>query len=353
VLDAPMTLTVGVDYDRMRERRQGFVNNFGVAGDLRRDEDDVVSNTDVYAQADWRVLPQLSAMLGVRSSQVRFESTDHYVTSANPDDSGSATYRDTTPVLGLTFHATDTLNLYATYGQGFETPTFAELAYRPAGPGLNLELGAATSRAVEVGVKAIVARTQRLNAALFAIDTDDEIVVNAASGGRTTFRNAGKTRRRGAELAWDGELPLGFTTHVALTWLQAEFASDFSTGTPPVVVSAGTKLPGVPARTAYGELAWTPPQAPWFATALELAYVDRLYVNDRNSDYAPAYTVANLRAGVDRTFGNTQLRAFARVNNLADRRYVGSVIVGDANGRFFEPSPGRNYFFGASVGVRL
>ena len=33
------------------------------------------------------------------------------------------------------WHATDTLNVYASYGQGFETPTFTELAYRPVGLG--------------------------------------------------------------------------------------------------------------------------------------------------------------------------------------------------------------------------
>jgi len=43
------------------------------------------------------------------------------------------------------------------------------------------------------------------------------------------------------------------------------------------------------------------------------------------------------------------LSEFVRVNNLADRNYVGSVIVGDANGRYFEPSPGRNYLVGVSV----
>jgi iron complex outermembrane receptor protein len=243
--------------------------------------------------------------------------------------------------------------VYATYGEGFETPTFAELAYRPVGTGLNFDLEPATSRAFEVGAKAIIARRHRVNVAWFAIDTDDEIVINAATGGRTTFRNAGKTRRRGVELAWDGDLGYGLTAHAALTWLRAEFASDFATGSPPVIVPSGNKLPGVPARTAFGELAWVPQPLPWLSTAVELQYVDRIYVNDRNSDFAPAYTVVNVRAGVDQRFGNVRMRAFARVNNVADRNYVGSVIVGDTNGRFFEPSPGRNYFVGATVDVAL
>jgi iron complex outermembrane receptor protein len=351
--DGPVTFSLGVDYDEQSEHRRGFVNDFGQVGELRRDEDDTVRNTDVYAQLEWRFLPAASLLAGVRASEVRFRSEDHYITAANPDDSGSVTFRDTTPVVGFTFHASENLNVYATYGEGFETPTFAELAYRPVGTGLNFDLKAATSQAVEVGMKALFAKRHRFNAAWFAIDTDDEIVINAATGGRTTFRNAGKTKRRGVELAWDGELAEGLRAHAAYTWLRAEFANEFTTGLPPVSVPSGTRLPGVPENTAYGEIAWTPPGVPWFSTALEVQYVDKIYVNDRNSDAAPAYTVVNVRAGIEQRFGNARLRAFARVNNVADRNYVGSVIVGDTNSRFFEPAPGRNYFLGATIDVRL
>ena len=40
-----------------------------------------------------------------------------------------------------------------------------------------------------------------------------------------------------------------------------------------------------------------------------------------------------------------------RVNNIADVKYVGSVIVNDTNGRYYEPAPGRNWFVGMSVDI--
>ena len=352
LLDGPVTLTAGIDHDRQEERRRGYVNDNGRLGELRRDEDDVVRNTDVYAQLEWRFLPRFSGTAGVRSSDVDFRSSDAYITGVNPDDSGASTYRKTTPVLGLVFNAADSLNLYATYGEGFETPTFAELAYRPSGTGLNLDLRASTSRAIEIGAKARFA-AHRLNVAAFAIKTAEEIVIDAATGGRTTFRNAGSTRRRGFELAWDGDFARGLTAHVALTVLRAEFADAFATGLPPVTIAAGSRLPGVPARTAYAEVAWTPPTAKWLSLALEAQHVGRIAVNDRNSDAAPAYTVANLRVAAEHRRGDLRLSAFLRVNNLADRDYVGSVIVGDTNGRYFEPAPGRTGFAGAAVELRL
>ena len=44
-----------------------------------------------------------------------------------------------------------------------------------------------------------------------------------------------------------------------------------------------------------------------------------------------------------------RLTEFVRLDNVTDKSYVGSVIVGDSNGRFFEPAPGRNYLVGVSV----
>jgi iron complex outermembrane receptor protein len=351
VAERPLTLVLGVDWDTQRERRQGYVNDFGNLGALRRNEIDTVTDNDYYAQVSWDFASDWSAIAGVRTSRVRFRSQDEYVTPTNPDDSGSRNYRDTTPVAGIVFHATDDLNLYANYGQGFETPTFAELAYRPVGSGLNFDLQPATSVSAEIGAKAIVASGHRLNAALFWIETDDEIVINSSTGGRTTFRNAGKTKRRGAEFVYDGAWGSGVTAHLACTWLRAWFATEFLSGSPPSLVPAGNRLPGVPATSVYGELAWVPPTLPWLTLAAEVQSVAKIYVNDRNSDAAPAYVVGNLRVGVERRIGDWTLRAFARLNNIADVNYVGSVIVGDTNGRYFEPSPGRNYYAGVSANV--
>src|SRR4029453_83684 len=124
--------------------------------------------------------------------------------------------------------------------------------------------------------------------------------------------------RRGVELGYDGEFDNGWRAHVAYTYLRAEFANDPARGVRPVVVPAGNRLPGVPAQTVYGELAWNPPTVPWFNAAMEVQYVAKIYVNDRHTDTAPAYTVANLRIGAEQRTGDWTLRAFARLNNIAD-----------------------------------
>ncbi len=96
----PFTVSAGVDYDRMKERRRGFLNVFGVTGALKRNEDNVVSNTDFYAQAEWQVIKDLNLLAGIRHSRVSFESTDYFIATGNGNDSGSVDYARTTPALG-------------------------------------------------------------------------------------------------------------------------------------------------------------------------------------------------------------------------------------------------------------
>ena len=109
----------------------------------------------------------------------------------------------------------------------------------------------------------------------------------------------------------------------------------------------------MPRSSAYAELSWSQPAWSGFSAAVELAAASKVYVNDANSDAAPGYLIANLRAGFTQQSGRWQFREFVRVNNIGNLNYVGSVIVGDTNGRYFEPAATRNYIVGVSVNVSL
>lgn len=345
----PLTLTAGVMADRLDERRKGFENFvgplLGVMGALRRDEDNRVGSFDQYAQAQWDS-EKWGLTGGVRHSVVRFRSRDRFITPGNGDDSGAARHEATTPVLGVVYHASETLNLYASVGRGFETPTFNELSYRPAqAPGLNFALQPARSTQLEIGAKADFASGWRANVALFEARTRDEIAVLENVNGRSVFQNAGRTRRQGMELALAGQWGQGWSTYAALSYLDARYRDSFVAAGP---VPAGNRIPGIPRTTAYAELAWAQPR--WgLQTALEMRHVGRIPVDDANSDFAPAATVFNLRAELQQKFGRWTVREFARLDNVADRRYVGSVIVNAGFGRYFEPAPGRTWLVGATA----
>ena len=352
LLGRPFSVTFGSEVERMAERRKGFINqNGGIAG-LKRDEDDTVTATAVYAQAEWRFAERWIALTGLRSNRVKFDTVDYFIVPGNGNDSGRRTYSATTPAAGILYRLAPSTSLYVNYGRGFETPTFAELAYRTTGTGLNFGLNASRSRHLETGIKAIIGERLRLNAALFDIKTRDEIAIESNAGGRSTFKNAGSTRRSGFELGATANLPYGFDAVLAWTRLEAKFLDTFSSvaGTPAVAVTvpAGSYLPGVPRSTLYAELRWR--HAPsGFTTALEFLHKSRVWVDDRNSDAANASNVTNFAAGFTQMSGEWRFSEYLRVDNLSNRRYAGSVVVNDANLRFFEPAPGRNYFIGAQA----
>jgi iron complex outermembrane receptor protein len=202
----------------------------------------------------------------------------------------------------------------------------------------------------EVGAKFRLTQASRATIALFRIDVSDEIVVASSSGGRTTFKNASRTRRDGIELGWQGQFGSGWEGALAYTYLDARFTEPFASGTPPLPVPAGSRLPGVPATTVYGELVWRH-RASGFHAGAEVRHNGRIYVDDANSQSAASYTIANLRAGFEQRIRQWRLTEFVRVDNVADRRYIGSVIVAEANGRFYEPAPGRNWLAGVSAQV--
>ena len=348
-------IAAGFAWDRQQQLRQGYENFvgdvLGVAGALRRNEDDTVSDFDQYAQATWHVADAWSLTAGLRHSQVKFDSADHYVTTGNPDDSGRVDYGATTPVAGVLWHAADWANLYASYGKGFETPTFNELAYRAdGGAGLAFDLVPSRSRNGEIGIKLRPAPGIEANAALFRADTRDELAVATSSGGRTTYQNIGKARREGAEASLSMRLGGDWKLQLAYTWLDATFRSAFLTcsGTPCTVpdtpVAAGTRIPGIPKTDAHAALRWGGDSG--WRTSLQGDYVSAVAVNDLGTDAAPSYFVAAADVGYGLDLPSGQLRAFARIDNLLDRRYAGSVIVNDANGRYFEPAPDRTLMLG-------
>ncbi|QOW18553.1 TonB-dependent receptor [Lysobacter ciconiae] len=357
LLERPFSLTTGLEYQVSEERRRGFENfigdRIGVVGKLRRDQDDRVTARDVYAQAEWAPAERWRINLGARRSQVRFNSRDHYITADNPDDSGSLDYARTSPVAGVLFRATPWLSVYANAGAGFETPTLSELAYRDDDrSGLNNGLEPARSRNIEAGVRARRDGWE-WSGAVFQSRTRDELVVIANQGGRSVYGNAGVSRRRGVELAGTLEFAPQWHLSGAYTFLDAEYLTDFAAcGTPPcgddsLIIQAGRRIPGLARNTAWSELRWSPLAST--DVMLEGQYTDRIAVDDANSEYAPAAARFDLAAEHRIQGAGLEWRGFARLNNVFDRDIIGSVIVNDGNGRYYEPAPGRHWQVGVSA----
>jgi len=351
----PLEVNVGSNFERQRQHRTGYNDyvgaTLGVRGDLRRDERNTVENFDQYAQAFWEFMPRWSLLVGARHSQVRFASRDFYVVGANPDDSGSKDYSEITPVAGLSFAASDDLRLYVSAGRGFETPSYNEIGYRAdGGAGLAFDLKPAVSRNYELGAKWRAQSGAHAELALFRATTEDELAVARNVGGRSSYRNVGDARRQGVELSAGLPLAQDWSLDVAYTYLDAQFRDSFPICTaagctdPTVMVATGTRIPGTARNQFSATLGWR--HGGWSAS-LQGEGVGNVSVNDPGSERAPGYFLASLEAGYRWDFTHGALNGFVRVDNLLDQDYIGSVIVNEGNGRYYEPGPGRGVMVGA------
>lgn len=369
----PAALVVGASVETQEDDRHGFENYsgpataptaLGITGRERRDETNRATTREAYAQAEWPLASAWTLTGGVRGGRLSLRTRDRYIVCndgtrvasaadcgagnlsaarGNLDDSGALAFSYTQPVLGLRWQWAPQLVLHASAARGQETPTLGELAYRPLADGaggFNPDVKPQRSRQLELGLKWRAAGWM-LDAALFDVATRDEIGVRENLNGRSVFQNVGRTQRRGAELAAGGALAPGLKLNTALAWLQAEYLD--SQGS----IVAGNRLPATQRATAWAQLAWTPGGVPG-ELALEWRAVARSYANDANTAAAPGHALAHLRWRGQFALGpQDTLDLLARVDNLLDRAHVGSVIVNDANSRFFEPGAPRSVLLSA------
>jgi iron complex outermembrane recepter protein len=367
-------LTGGLAYDDLEEGRKGYANyngtDLGVEGALRRDEANHVYDFDQYLQMEWDPTAQWLIIAGARNNSVDVTSHGHIPVLDGADS--SLHFGAVNPVAGVTYHMNSSLNAYASYGKGFETPTLNDLAYRSINgslPGLNTSLRPARSDNYEVGIKAGAGRVHA-NLAAFYIKTVNELAVLQNSSGRTVDQNIGETARHGLELAVDADWVGGFSGRLAYTYIRAVVGQSYYTciaapcnplpslanpATPLPAnyrfVGAGAYIPAVPMNDLYGGVTWS--YAPLgFSTTMELESRSRIYADDRNSAAAPSYWLANFRAGFQQEFKHWRLQEYGRLDNLANRAYVGSVIVNETNMRFFEPAPGRTAYIMFTASLR-
>jgi len=344
-------LIAGLAVDAMTEDRKGYLNyvgnTFGVKGELRRDEDNTLWNLDPYLQASYHFAPDWTLDAGLRYSNVHFKSEDHYITDVNGDNSGKTTYDKLLPSMALSWQILPELMTYASYAQGFETPTFTEMSY-PANTAehRSFSLKAAESETYELGLKS-ANRFGDFTAAVFHTTTQDDIVSAGNDNGRSTFRNADQTLREGIELSWNKSLWRDLTAQASYSYLDATFDKDTANVEGPTPIQEGNYIPGIAKNQAFLSLGWKPEQG--LRAGVDIRYSDKIYVDDKNSDAAPSYTVAGANVGYHWKMQDWAVNTFARVDNLFNKDYSGSVIVNESNNRFFEPAEGRNWSAGLSV----
>jgi iron complex outermembrane receptor protein len=321
------------------DRRFGFINDFGLRGDLRRDEDNKAKNIDGFIRLNYQPTATINWHGGWRYTDLAYQITDYFTEGGNPDDSGVRHYFQHAFALGLNWQLNQQLAWFASAGKGFETPTLAELAYSADGGGINLDLAASTNTQWETGLK-WQSNQHRASFSLFNIATDNEIIAQSSVDGRTSFANVSTTSRVGLEWQWHYQLSAQWRSELSGHILEAEFDDG---------ARAGKKLPGVAAGEVHWQWGYTPFLSWPIQLTLQTHYRTKVYTDDENSDAAPAAIYFSAGVNSQQRYQQWQFRQWLSLNNITDKQYVGAVVVNQGNGRSFEPAAGRELAAGITL----
>jgi len=345
-------VTAGIDMQRQRDDRANFGNVAGAPDTVRSlDQLEHVSELGPFVQGVVGVAPHTTLTAGLRYDRVSFDVHDRLVGDSTADlkyrnDSGRRVMAALSGSLGTTFQASDVLTLYASVGSSFETPTTTELANRPdTAGGFNRDLNPQRAWTIEAGMRGVVHGTT-WDVAVYQADVRDALVSFEipASPGRRFFRNAGSTRYRGVELAAGAALLRGTDVHVTWTYSDFRYRRYAFTAGGTTYVLDGRRLPGIPQHALRLALRARPASLHGGWGEIETQYTSRYAVDDTLSRQTSPWWVTTVRVGWDRT----HLSPFVAVQNLFNRKYVASVVVNAAAGRYYEPAPGRNLYVGCS-----
>ncbi len=357
----------GFDFDKSTEINQAGNSTSGntAKSSITRNEERLAQNTDFYAQANMFLSDRWSLLGGARSANVKLASTN---LAGTPTSLGEVTFNAINPVIGVTYHATERMNIYANYGRGLETPTLAEMSYDlDYDNSFNTALKASKSNHYEMGFKWIPNNRSRLDLAAFYVQTSDEIITYGTDiRNRTAYTNSpGGTTRSGLELSYQNQFISSMKFSLTGTLIDAKFNEYFEYNPkapdPLAKVYAGNIIPGIPNGTAYSSLQWSSTdfqrnkyrQVMGTLAIFEFVTAGANHGRDTNQAdrKASGYSLFNLRLAHRLDINSMTLTAYGQLNNLTDKKYMGSVIVG--NEAPFEPAPGRNWMVGLNAVTRF
>lgn len=339
-------LKTGLDLENQQDDRQRYDNLSGKEGSLKLDQVEKFRNIGIFLLQEFTIIPKLKLSLNTRFDDIRLEISDKFLSDG--DQSATQTFHRFSPMAGLSFSPTISQAFFANISTNFETPSLNELSNNPTGlGGFNPMLTPQNSRSYEMGYKGILGKKFRADISIFYIEVRDEIVPYQLLNqvGRTYFRNAGLSERKGLEMGLTYKVRSGLTTYFNYTYSDFKYKN--------YVTTAGTfngnTLPGIPKHNIYGEIRYFP-SIGIYAIA-QVRSIGELYADDANLTKSNSFVTVNLRVGYRKQIKSLTLEPFIGINNLFNEIYNANIQINAALNRYFEPAAGSFVFGGLTVRV--
>jgi iron complex outermembrane recepter protein len=355
ILSAPLLthanrLTTGLQYFGTRQMDVNLTNTAGLPAVETKNQFNIANNVGLYAEEQLDLTPAFTIVAGGRGQYAIREVGDRFLADGNQSD--SVDFLSFTPKLGVIGRLGPTAQVYANASRAYEPPLLLELT-APGQIGGDLsQLKGQKAWQFEVGTRGTWGPHVAWDLAVYDIELWDEIQnVNVAPfvGAPFTiprYRNIDRSRHTGAEAGLDmlllrdlgPRLGLGaggdaLRARAAYTWSRFVFVDDRNFG--------DNRRPGAPEHFVRAELRYDHRSGAWLAPNVEVV-PHGYFVNSENNARTRAYTLFGVRTGLD--YKPWQVAVLFEARNLTDATYASSVVVDDANRRFFEPGDGRAFY---------
>jgi outer membrane receptor protein involved in Fe transport len=253
----------------------------------------------------------------------------------------SLTYTRLSPKAGVTYEASPSVALFASWRSGFRAPSQGQL-FQQGSAANTVGLAPVTAASWEGGARGQLGRRVLYQLSAYDMTLRDDILTYTRPDGLREARNAGRTRHRGVEtsvsamlvpaLKLDASYSVSDQRYTTYAPQAARAAAPAHNGQParaatPEVSFAGLRIEQAPATLANALLTWSPRLLRGGRVAAEWSHTGRYVAGYRfDARGLPADAVMYGGHQVWSLHANAQLlphvELFGRVTNLTDRRYA-------------------------------
>ena len=330
-------LLLGLDLGFQKDRRKRFKNIKGVQGEITLNQIESFENRSFYL-IDHLKYKNALITIGLR--------WDNNTLATDKTDYGIELYK-LNPSIGINMSVSKNKNIWVSFSSSFETPTLSELSSNPYGDsGLNPQLIAQKALNFEFGYRSKM-KNKYFEMVAFYIPTDDEITPYEIEQfpGRTFYRNAGKTSRKGIEIIFNHNISKKINFDNSYTFSDFKFR-EFTSGSNNL---NDNYLPGIPKNIFNSNISYETENGLIFLT--ELIYNDKIYSSNNNDIFEKPYWLSNFKISKKINNKNLFWDIYFGLNNIFNTYYSDNIRLNAFGGRFFEPAPLRNFYLGLNLKV--
>ena len=331
------TLLLGLDLGFQKDRRKRFKNIKGVQGEITLNQIESFENRSFYL-IDHLKYKKTLITIGLR--------WDNNTLATDKTDYSIELYK-LNPSIGINMSVSKNKNIWVSFSSSFETPTLSELSSNPYGDsGLNPQLIAQKALNFEFGYRSKM-KNKYFEMVAFYIPTDDEITPYEIEQfpGRTFYRNAGKTSRKGIEIIFNHNISKKINFDNSYTFSDFKFR-EFTSGGNNL---NDNYLPGIPKNIFNSNISYKTDNGLIFLT--ELIYNDKIYSSNNNDIFEKTYWLSNFKISKKINNKNLFWDIYFGLNNIFNTYYSDNIRLNAFGGRFFEPAPLRNFYLGLNLKV--